>query len=174
MKKYLQLVITLTTLATAHASVAADSDLFYRGGNDDKVVTAANGAQVNESYKKLITEGSFSKAEIHKVTDGVWTVTGYSLNNYTFIEGETGLIALDTGTSVGMGTAVLEIIQKKVNKPVSAIIYSHFHYVGGAAAYAATNPDKKIEIYAHPGVKANVGGRGLLSGRCKTAVAGCS
>jgi alkyl sulfatase BDS1-like metallo-beta-lactamase superfamily hydrolase len=145
---------------TASPASTADSDLFYRGGNDDKVVTAANGAQVNEGYKKYISEGSFSKAEIHNVTDGVWTVTGYSLSNYTFIEGETGLIAFDTGSSVGMGTAALEMIQKKVNKPVSAIIYSHFHYTGGAQVYAASNPTQDIEVYGHPDIKNNMAGQG--------------
>jgi alkyl sulfatase BDS1-like metallo-beta-lactamase superfamily hydrolase len=160
MKKYLQLVITLTVLATAYASVAADSELFYRGGNDDKVVTAPNGAKVHEDYEKSINDGAWGKTEIHNVTDGVWTITGYSLSNYTFIEGETGLIAFDTGGSVGMGATALEMIQKKVNKPVSAIIYSHFHYIGGATAYAASNPAKKIEIYGHPNVKVNVAGQG--------------
>jgi alkyl sulfatase BDS1-like metallo-beta-lactamase superfamily hydrolase len=146
--------------ATASPASTADSELFYRGGNDDKVVTAANGAKVHEDYEKFISQGVWSKPAIHNVTDGVWTVTGYSISNYTFIEGETGLIAFDTGTSVGMGTAVLEMIQKKVNKPISAIIYSHFHYIGGAKAYAASNPDKKIEIYGHPGIKTNVKGQG--------------
>jgi len=145
---------------TATPASAVDSELFYRGGNDDRVVTAANGARVHEDYEKSIREGAWSKTEIHNVTDGVWTITGYSISNYTFIEGETGLIAFDTGGSVGMGATALEMIQEKVNKPVSAIIYSHFHYIGGAKAYAASNPDKKIEIYGHPGIKANVGGQG--------------
>jgi len=146
--------------ATASPESATDSELFYRGGNDDRVATAANGAKVHEDYEKSISEGAWGKPEIHNVTDGVWTITGYSLSNYTFIEGETGLIAFDTGGSVGMGTTALEMIQEKVNKPVSAIIYSHFHYVGGAQAYAASNPAKKIEIYGHPDVKANMAGQG--------------
>jgi alkyl sulfatase BDS1-like metallo-beta-lactamase superfamily hydrolase len=137
-----------------------DSDLFYRGGNDNKIVTAANGAKVHEDYEKSISEGSFSKTEIHNVTDGVWTITGYSISNYTFIEGETGLIAFDAGTSNGMGKAALEMIQEKVNKPVSAIIYSHFHYTGGAQVYAASNPAESVEVYGHPDVKNNMAGQG--------------
>jgi alkyl sulfatase BDS1-like metallo-beta-lactamase superfamily hydrolase len=146
--------------ATASPESTADSDLFYRGGADDKVVTAANGAQVNEGYKKYISEGSMGKTEIHNVTDGVWTITGYSISNYTFIEGETGLIAFDSGTSAGMGKTALEMIQKKVNKPVSAIIYSHFHYTGGAQVYAASNPTQDIEVYGHPDIKNNMAGQG--------------
>jgi hypothetical protein len=81
MKTCLKIVMAITALATAYAPMAADSERFYRGGNDDKVVTAANGAQVNEGYKKYISEGSMGKTEIHNVTEGVWTITGYSISN---------------------------------------------------------------------------------------------
>lgn len=148
------------TMTTAQTELAADPSLFYRGGDDNKVVTAANGAKVNEGYLKAITEGAWSGTKIHNVTDGVWTITGYSISNYTFIEGKSGLIAFDTGGSIGMGKTALELIQAKVNKPISAIIYSHFHYTGGAKAYVATNPTKKIEIYGHPDVKTNTAGQG--------------
>lgn len=159
MNKTLALTIAIALLSTASAQ-AVDSELFYRGGNDDRVVTAANGARVHEDYEKSLSEGAWAKPEIHNVTDGVWTITGYSISNYTFIEGETGLIAFDAGNSVGMGATALEMIQEKVNKPVSAIIYSHFHYMGGAKAYAASNPGEKIEIYGHPDIKTNVKGQG--------------
>ena len=125
-----------------------------------EIVTASNGAKVNKDYEQFISEGPFGKTEIHHVTDGVWTVTGYSISNYTFIEGKTGLIAFDTGSSIGMGKTALEMIQKKVNKPISAIIYSHFHYTGGAKAYADSNPGNKIEIYGHPNIKHNMAGQG--------------
>lgn len=159
MNKTLALTIAIALLSTASAQ-AVDSELFYRGGNDDRVVTAANGARVHEDYEKFLSEGAWAKPEIHNVTDGVWTITGYSISNYTFIEGETGLIAFDSGSNVGMGATALEMIQEKVNKPVSAIIYSHFHYMGGAKAYAASNPGEKIEIYGHPDIKTNVKGQG--------------
>jgi alkyl sulfatase BDS1-like metallo-beta-lactamase superfamily hydrolase len=155
MKQYIQSALVFAAMAAAHTALATESDLFYRGADDNKVVTTANGAKVNESYHKFINEGPWSKTKIHKVTDGVWTITGYSISNYTFIEGKSGLIGFDTGNSIGMGKTALEIIQKKVNKPISAIIYSHFHYTGGAKAYVASNPTKKIEIYGHPDVKTN-------------------
>ena len=161
MKKQLLTALAMTAMVSGNTAViAADPEPFYRGGFDNEIATAANGAKVNKGYNKFISEGSFAKPEIHHVTDGVWTVTGYSLSNYTFIEGKTGLIAFDAGSSVGMGKTVLEMIQKKVNKPVSAIIYSHFHYTGGAKAYAASNPDGNIEVYGHPNLKNNMAGQG--------------
>ena len=161
MKKQLLTVLAMAAIASGNTTaIAADSEPFYRGGFDNDVTTAVNGAKVNKAYNKFISEGSFAKPEIHHVTDGVWTVTGYSLSNYTFIEGKTGLIAFDAGSSIGMGKAVLEMVQKKVNKPVSAIIYSHFHYTGGAKAYAASNPSGKVEVYGHPTLKNNMAGQG--------------
>ena len=71
-----------------------------------------------------------------KVAPRVWAVTGYSLNNYIFIEGDTGLIGYDTGVNYGQGQRVVKMIQEKVNKPISAVIYSHSHYIGGTQAYA--------------------------------------
>ena len=160
MKIRLLTALVTTIVLSGNTVIASETTPFYRGGADDEIATAANGAKVNKAYKTFISEGSFAKPEIHQVTDGVWTVTGYSLSNYTFIEGKTGLIAFDTGSSVGMGKTVLEMIQKKVNKPISAIIYSHFHYTGGARAYAASNPTGKVEIYGHPDIKHNMAGQG--------------
>ena len=160
MNKHIKAALVTAGLISCLPAMATDSELFYRGGADDKIATAANGAKVHEDYNKFINSGSWAKTETHHVTDGVWTVTGYSISNYTFIEGKTGLIAFDTGSSIGMGKTALEIIQKKVNKPISAIIYSHFHYTGGAKAYTASNPDIKIEIYGHPGIKGNMAGQG--------------
>ncbi|MFA0083376.1 alkyl sulfatase dimerization domain-containing protein [Vibrio breoganii] len=160
MKKQLLTALIGAAILSGNTAIASDSKSFYRGGADNKIVTATNGAKVNKEYNDFMTKGVFAGAKITEVTDGVWTVSGYSLANYTFIEGKTGLIAFDSGSSVGMGKTVLEMVQKKVNKPVVALIYSHFHYTGGAKAYAASNPSGKIDIYAHPGVEKNMGGQG--------------
>jgi alkyl sulfatase BDS1-like metallo-beta-lactamase superfamily hydrolase len=37
------------------------------------------------------------------------------VNNYTFVEGKTGLIAFDSGVNVGQGQEVLKLVQEKVN-----------------------------------------------------------
>ncbi|PQJ27276.1 hypothetical protein BSZ32_01380 [Rubritalea profundi] len=137
---------------------------FYRGGLDDQIVEAPNGAKANAQYEKFVSEGSFGGTQIIEVSKGVWSVAGYSLSNYTFVEGKTGLIAFDTGANIGMGQTVLKMIQEKVNKPVVAIIYSHFHYTGGAKAYAASNPDKKMDVYGHPDVDKNLASSSGLLG----------
>ncbi len=145
---------------------------FYRGGFDDQIVEAPNGAKANAQYRAFLSEGAFGGTEIVQVREGVWTVVGYSIANYTFVEGETGLVAFDTGSSIGMGQAVLKMIQEKVNKPISAIIYSHFHYTGGAQAYAATNPDGTVPVYGHPDVDASLAGSSSLLGPMQNRRAG--
>ena len=145
---------------------------FYRGGFDDQIGEAPNGAKVNAQYEKFLSEGAFGGTEVIEVRQGVWSVVGYSLNNYTFVEGETGLIAFDSGANIGQGQEALRLVQEKVNKPVVAIIYSHFHYTGGTAAYAASNPDKELEVYGHPDLESNLAGNSSLLGPMQNRRAG--
>jgi|GEM_PF-1510716 len=145
---------------TPNTSQAEASDKFYRGAYDDDIVTAVNGAKVNSAYNEFLSEGAFGGVQVIEASKGVWTIAGYSLANYTFVEGKTGLIAFDAGNNMGMGEAALKLIQEKVNKPVVAIIYSHWHYTGGAKAYAASNPSGKVPIYAHPDVEKNMSDQG--------------
>ncbi len=151
--------ISTFALITAHAEQP-----FYRGGMDDQIVDAPNGAKVNAQYEKFLSDGVFGGTEVVKVREGVWSVVGYALNNFTFVEGKTGLIAFDTGANVGQGQEALRLVQEKVNKPVVAIIYSHFHYTGGAKAYAASNPTNKVEVYGHPDNDKNLAGSSGLLG----------
>jgi alkyl sulfatase BDS1-like metallo-beta-lactamase superfamily hydrolase len=131
---------------------------------DDQIVDAPNGAKVNAQYEKFLSDGVFGGTEVVKVREGVWSVVGYALNNFTFVEGKTGLIAFDTGANVGQGQEALRLVQEEVNKPVVAIIYSHFHYTGGAKAYAASNPTNKVEVYGHPDNDKNLAGSSGLLG----------
>lgn len=141
------------TITAAHAQT--DAPRFYRGDYDDQKAEAPNGAIVNDAYRKFITEGPFSEAKIFEPHDGVWSIVGYSLSNYTFIKGETGLIAFDTGNNIGMGQQVLELLRTKTKLPIVAIIYSHHHYTGGAAAYAEEGKGD-IPVYGHPDLDANL------------------
>jgi len=90
------------------------SDKFYRGAFDNDIVTAPNGAKVNSAYLEYLSSGAYAGTQVIEVTKGVWTVVGYSLSNYTFIEGKTGLIAFDAGNNIGMGQEVLKLIKEKL------------------------------------------------------------
>ena len=144
------------SLSFASNVFAKDDGLFYRGGLDGKKAKAPNGAIVNEDYKKFLTGGAFSEAKLHKVREGVWSLVGYSISNYTFIEGKTGLIVFDTGNNIGMGKEALKFIRKVSDKPIVAIIYSHHHYTGGAKVFADEGGGKDVVVYGHPDVDKNL------------------
>jgi alkyl sulfatase BDS1-like metallo-beta-lactamase superfamily hydrolase len=145
---------------SANTSIAAQKEaLFYRGDLDHKKAETPNGAIVNEDYKKWLTEGSWGKTRMTKVREGVHTITGYSLSNYTFIETDNGLIAIDSGANVGMGTEALAMIRKITDKPIVAVIYTHHHYTGGTRAYVDDSNAKGIKdvkIFGHPDVDRNL------------------
>jgi hypothetical protein len=99
-------------LVWAVQAAAQDAPLFYRGAFDDKVAEAPNGALANEDYIAWSQNPAYGTGPVvHKPREGVWSVAGYSVSNYTFIEGDTGLIVFDTGNNIGMAQAVLRIIR---------------------------------------------------------------
>jgi alkyl sulfatase BDS1-like metallo-beta-lactamase superfamily hydrolase len=124
--------------------------LFYRGDFDNDKAEAPNGAIVNKAFLDFIKGGGWAETKTIKVQEGVYTIVGYSLSNYTFIEGETGLIAFDAGGNMGMGKETLAIIREISDKPIKAIIYSHHHYTGGARVYVEEGGAEKVEVYGHP------------------------
>jgi alkyl sulfatase BDS1-like metallo-beta-lactamase superfamily hydrolase len=145
------LLMTFGSVASAQGT-----KLFYRGDFDDRKVEAPNGAIINEDYRDFILGGGWDAAQTIKVRDGVHSIVGYSLSNYTFIEGETGLIVFDAGNSVGMGKATLAMIREVSDKPIVAIIYSHHHYTGGARVYVEEGGGKDVKVFGHPDLERNL------------------
>ena len=134
---------------------ATGDTLFYRGDLDHKRAEAPNGAVVNEDYLRTLSEGAWGSTRIHAVRDGVHSIVGYSISNYTFVESDNGLIAFDTGNNIGMGREALRLIRDVSDKPIVAIIYSHHHYTGGALAYVE-DAGTDIPVFGHPDVDANM------------------
>ncbi len=138
------------------APSVADTPLFYRGDLDDQIVTVENGARVNRDYAAFMESGVWSAEKTWRVHDRVHTITGYGLPNYTFIEGDEGLILVDTGINKGMGQELLKKKREFSEKPIIAIIYSHHHYTGGAGGILDAYPDRDIPIYGHPRLDKNL------------------
>lgn len=84
---------------------------------------------------------------LYKVTEGVYQVRGQDLSVLTIVEGKTGLIVLDTLSTVETAQAAMELyFEHRPKKSVSAIVISHSHAdhfggIKGVAQYAA-NPAK--------------------------------
>jgi len=72
---------------------------------------------------------------LFEVVPGVYQVRGLDIANMTLIEGDTGVIVLDTLTSIEGARAAMELYFKhRGSKPVVAVIFSHTHtdHWGGA------------------------------------------
>jgi alkyl sulfatase BDS1-like metallo-beta-lactamase superfamily hydrolase len=72
---------------------------------------------------------------LFEVVPGVYQVRGLDIANMTLIEGDTGVIVLDTLTSIEGARAAMELyFRHRGRKPVAAVIFSHTHtdHWGGA------------------------------------------
>ena len=141
--------------------IMSTPQLFYRGDLDDKVITVDNGARVNSAYASFVADGPWAEVKTWEVTPRIHTITGYGIANHTFVEGETGLIMIDTGQNLGAGLEALKMKQAFSHKPVVAVIYSHHHYTRGTRAVVESYPDIDIPIFGHPDVDENM--RALFS-----------
>jgi alkyl sulfatase BDS1-like metallo-beta-lactamase superfamily hydrolase len=65
---------------------------------------------------------------LFEVVPGVYQVRGLDIANMTLIEGENGVIVVDTLTSIEGARAAIELYFKhRGQKPVSAVIFTHTH-----------------------------------------------
>lgn len=104
----------------------------------EKVNTPENLANHSKEFKKGVI----------KVTEGVHVAVGYALANSILIEGEDGVIIVDTTESAETAAQILAEFRNITSKPVKAIIYTHNHadHIFGAGIFAeGSNP----EIIAH-------------------------
>ncbi|MEM1314731.1 MAG: alkyl sulfatase dimerization domain-containing protein [Pseudomonadota bacterium] len=126
----------------------------YRGDFDDIVVEAPNGGLANGDYVAHLASQP-TEATIFEPLPGVWSIVGYMLGNFSFVQGETGLIAFDAGNNIGMAREVLALLRTRTRLPIVALIYSHHHYTGGARAYAEDGGGE-LAVYGHPDVDENL------------------
>ena len=116
-------------------------------GCQDKSATPVDVASKTPADLKAHSE-VFEKGVV-QVTKNVYVAVGYGLANSIMIEGDNGLIIVDTMESSEEAKEVLAAFRQITDKPVSAIIYTHNHadHVFGASVFAAAGDD--VAIYAH-------------------------
>ncbi|BFM15788.1 hypothetical protein R50073_19710 [Maricurvus nonylphenolicus] len=93
------------------------------------------------------------KPTVHNVDEGVYLIHGYGQGSAVVVEGETGLAVFDVGDSYEIGKAMLAAIREYTDKPIKAVIYSHFHFdhiFGGKAWIEAADDD--VQIIAHESI----------------------
>jgi alkyl sulfatase BDS1-like metallo-beta-lactamase superfamily hydrolase len=121
---------------------------FHPDGSE--TVPAPNGGL---AHRASVAHGERFERKLWKVRDGVWCMVGNGLSNQTFIEGPDGLIAIDTGECIEEMQYALNAVAEETNAQVTAVIYTHFHYVGGTAAVPGAGGS--VPIWSHAGVVGN-------------------
>jgi len=132
--------------ATAHVS---HPDSFHH--DDSMTVEAPSGGLIHRMSAEH--SGRFER-KLWKVRDGVWCLVGNGLSNQTFVEGSEGLIAIDTGECNEEMRYALDAVAAQTDTPVVAVIYTHFHYVGGTQA-VVEHVGSEVPIWSHAGVVGN-------------------
>ncbi len=87
---------------------------------------------------------------IIKICAGVYVAIGYGLANAILLEGHDGVVIVDTMESIEAAIPVKKAFDRITDKPVKAIIYTHFHsdHTFGASVFAEGNQGT-VDVYAH-------------------------
>ncbi|ROS23734.1 alkyl/aryl-sulfatase [Cellulomonas sp. PhB150] len=75
---------------------------------------------------------------LFEVVPGIYQVRGQDLSNTSIIEGDEGIVVIDTLLSVETGAAALALYREhRGNRPVKAVIYTHSHadHFGGVKGF---------------------------------------
>jgi alkyl sulfatase BDS1-like metallo-beta-lactamase superfamily hydrolase len=77
--------------------------------------------------------------KIYTVKDHIHLAFGYSVSSCTMIEGDDGLILVDTLNTMETAEPVAAAFREMSDKPIKAIIYTHFHadHVSGVKAFVS-------------------------------------
>ncbi len=71
------------------------------------------------------------------------------MNNPAIIEGKTGLILIDPGSSLQVGQKILEEVARVSSKPILAVFNSHIHGDHWLGNHAVKRAYPAVDIYAH-------------------------
>ncbi len=98
--------------------------------------------------KSLAEHSKIFEKGVEKVQDNIYVAIGFGIANCIMIEGQDGVIIIDTMNTVEEASKVLAEFRKITAKPVRAIVYTHSHpdHVFGTEVFTA---GASPEIYAH-------------------------
>ena len=107
------------------------------------------------AHRNHVEQSRVLERRLYTVRPGVHTLVGNGLSNQTFIEAPEGVIAIDTGESVEEMRDAIAELRTVCDRPIVAVLYTHFHYVGGTPAVFADGAAADIPIWAHERVAYN-------------------
>ncbi|WP_259649839.1 alkyl/aryl-sulfatase [Shewanella sp. c952] len=135
---------------------------FWHGSDKDMLWNATGGndafdAKSNKVHPQLTAHSKKMEKGVFAYKDKFFQVYGYGLTSPMIVDGDEGLLIFDPVESVDKMKSVMEDFRKVTgnNKPVAAVMYSHWHpdhYAGVRGIEGAEN----AKIIAHETFMANV------------------
>ncbi len=121
--------------------------------SDRNVVRSPNGARVHRDH---LAQNEVIRREFYEVCPGAWCFVGNGLSNQTFVDAPEGIIAFDTGESTQEMALALAELRKHTDRPVAAVVYTHFHYVEGTRAVLEEgNCAHPLPVHGHRRIAVN-------------------
>lgn len=115
--------------------------------------------------EKLQDHSEEFRKELILVTEGVHVAVGFSASNSIIIEGNEGLIIVDTTESTTAAKNILAVYRQLNNKPITAIIFTHSHrdHVSGATVFASEGgaSEGELAIYSRAFTDDILGPKGI-------------
>ena len=110
--------------------------------------------QITQSEQGKLGQHSneFNKKEILKVLDNIYVAIGYGLANCIMIEGDDGIVIIDTMESTDTAKEVLDEFREITKKPIVGIVLTHFHadHTNGIEVFLEDCKDQEnVEIITH-------------------------
>lgn len=107
----------------------------------------------DENLEKSLAQylSRYAEPRLIPITDRVSLAFAFDLANVVVIEGDDGIILIDTGWKVELAEEIRAVIREKTQKPIVAIIYSHGHldHTGGVRGFVPPEREGEVEIYAN-------------------------
>lgn len=118
--------------------------------------TTTSGPKGEVANAKLIAHSQKFDHEVIEVVPGIYNQIGIGLATATLIEGETGNIIVDCGDSVWQAERQQEEFAKVSDRPLSAVMYTHWHYASGARVWVPEGQESSIPVWGHRKVPSNL------------------
>ncbi len=89
-------------------------------------------------HPELLTQNQQFEKQIIELAPDVYGAVGFAASNVFMLEGENGLVIIDTTESTRAAENILSEFRKISGKPVQTIIYTHSHrdHISGASVFA--------------------------------------
>jgi alkyl sulfatase BDS1-like metallo-beta-lactamase superfamily hydrolase len=150
--------------------VDADGNVVWDGDKQDFLKGEAP-ATVNPSL--WLASKLTAQHGLFKVTEGIWQVRNYDIDNLTIVAGKTGWIVIDPTMSTETAKAAMGLVEQHLGKrPIRAMIYTHPHvdHFGGSRGLVNEEAIKSqgIRVIAPEGFMEHAIAENVIAGNAMT------